>query len=345
MPFLSVLDQSPVPSGSSAPKALANSVELAVLAERLGYRRYWVAEHHSTTGLAGSAPEILVGHLASATSAIRVGSGGVMLPHYSAYKVAEQFKLLEALHPGRIDLGIGRAPGGSPLSSLALQRERDHRVGDDFASQLAELGAWLDDGFPPEHPFARLRATPSTPRRPDLWLLSSSGYSASAAAQAGAGLAWANFISAEGGPEAISHYRATFRPGQRREPEAALAVSVVCARSAEEADLLAKSADLWRLRLRDGSGDPGLVPSVEEALSVRLSAAERATIEANRSRLVVGDPDTVRERLEHLAKLHGVGEVIVVTIVHDHLARLESYRLLAESFGLVDDASAPPGRR
>lgn len=337
---LSVLDQSPMPEGASASEVLANTVELAQLAERLGFRRYWLAEHHGTGGLAGSAPEILITHVAANTSTIRVGSGGVMLSHYSPLKVAEQFHLLEALHPGRIDLGLGRAPGGEPLTSIALQRNRDHPAGDDFVEQLAELIAWLGGNFPAEHPFARLAATPLPAGNPPIWLLSSSGYSAAVAGHYGTGLCFAHFISDEGGPAAVDEYRRRFAerwPGEQ--PQASVAVGVICAETDEEADELAASADLWRLRSRR-YGERGPVPSSATARSFDYSPSDRSFIEQSRRKLIVGSPAVVHDRLEELAAAYGVEEVVVVTVVHDHEARLRSYGLLAEAFGLGDVSEA-----
>ena len=335
---LSVLDQSPIPSGSSVTTALGNSVNLAQLCERLGYERYWLAEHHGTAGLAGSAPEVLIAHVAAHTTAIRVGSGGVMLSHYSPLKVAEQFRLLEALHPGRIDLGIGRAPGSEQLAALALQRNRQHPSSDDFVEQIAELRAWFEGSFPAEHPFSRLRATPVPDDAPELWLLSSSGYSAKVAAHFGAGLCFAHFISAEGGPEAIATYRELFRAADEGgEAKASVAISVICADSDDEAERLAESGRLWRFRQRR-FGERGPVPPVTEALEYPYSAADRLLLEAGRGRAVVGGPERVRAELAALADTYEVDEVVVVTITHDHEARCRSYELLAEMFALTSRA-------
>ncbi|HVB06390.1 MAG TPA: LLM class flavin-dependent oxidoreductase [Acidimicrobiales bacterium] len=329
---LSVLDQSPMPEGSSASEVLANTVELAQLTERLGYRRYWLAEHHGTLGLAGSAPEILIAHVAAHTTSIRVGSGGVMLSHYSPLKVAEQFHLLESLHPGRIDLGLGRAPGGEPLTSIALQRNREHPAGDDFLEQLAELVAWFGGRFPEQHPFARLAATPLPEGNPPIWLLSSSGYSAAVAGHYGMGLCFAHFISDEGGPAAVEHYRARFTEAwPEDEPQATFAVGVICAESDAEADELATSADLWRLRSRRYN-ERGPVPSVASARAFPYSPTDRSFIEQSRQKLIVGSPGVVRERLETLAAAYGAEEIVIVTVIHDHAARLRSYELLAETF-------------
>ena len=337
---LAVLDQSPVPEGASAAEVLANTVELAQLAERLGYRRYWLAEHHGTGGLAGSAPEILIAHVAARTSRIRVGSGGVMLSHYSPLKVAEQFHLLESLHPGRIDLGLGRAPGGEPLTSIALQRNREHPAGDDFVEQLAELVAWLGGSFPEQHPFARLAATPLPEGNPPIWLLSSSGYSAAVAGHYGTGLCFAHFINDEGGPASVEQYRERFRATwPEDEPRASVAVGVVCAESDGEADELATSADLWRLRSRR-YGERGPVPSVATARTFSYSDSDRDFLAESRHKLVVGSPATVHERLEALADAYGCDEVVVVTVIHDHAARLRSYELLAEIFALEAEPAA-----
>jgi len=329
---LSVLDQSPISAGSDASTALANSVELVQLAERLGYRRYWVAEHHATSGLAGSAPEILIAHLAARTSTIRVGSGGVMLPHYSPFKVAEQFRVLEALYPGRIDLGVGRAPGGGQLSAVALQRNREQPVIDDFPRQIVELFTWLGDSFPDRHPFSKITATPVTAGEPAPWVLSSSGYGAAVAAQLGTGFCFADFINPEGGAGAVAHYLATYAPSRfMAAPQASVAVSVICARSDEEAERLAAPLGLWRRRLH--WGDPGRIPSVEDALA-ELAAGDKPELSPRRRRLVLGAPDRVADELKALAGAYGVEEIVVVTITHDHADRLRSYELLADAFGL-----------
>ena len=294
-----------------------------------------LAEHHGTTGLAGSAPEVLIAHVAAAnTTTIRVGSGGVMLSHYSPLKVAEQFRVLEALHPGRIDLGIGRAPGSEQLAALALQRNRQHPSSDDFIEQIAELLAWFEGSFPSEHPFARLRATPIPEHSPELWLLSSSGYSAKVAAHFGAGLCFAHFISADGGPEAIASYRALFQSGEAEgEPKASVAIGVICADSDDEAERLATSGRLWRFRQRR-FGERGPVPSVAEALEYPYSESDQSLLELGRGRLFLGGPEHVEKEVEALASAHGVDEVVVVTITHDHDARKRSYQLLAEAFSL-----------
>lgn len=330
---LSVLDQSPVPRGTSPGQALANTVELARLAERLGYRRYWLAEHHATSGLAGSAPEVLIAHVAASTERIRVGSGGVMLPHYSPLKVVEQFRVLHALHPDRIDLGIGRAPGSDGLTAFALQRSRRAVQEDDFDRQIAELLAWLDGGFPDDHPFRRVPATPVTPGGPALWLLSSSGYSAVAAARFGLAFCFAHFINPAVSRESMALYREHFAPSSRvAAPEASIAVSAICAETDDEAERLASSVRLWRLRL--GTGDPGPVPSVAEALAHPYAPEERRRVEGSSSRMLVGSAERVAKGLAALAEAHGVDEVVVVTITHDHAARMQSYELLAEAVGL-----------
>jgi luciferase family oxidoreductase group 1 len=335
---LSVLDQSPIPEGSTPAEALANTVDLAQATEHLGYERYWLAEHHASGGLAGSAPEILIAHVAANTCSIRVGSGGVMLSHYSPLKVAEQFRMLETLFPGRIDLGLGRAPGSEPLTAFALQRNRQHQSSDDFIDQLAELEAWLNGTFPEQHPFARITATPVPARAPDVWLLSSSGYSSAVAAHFGAGLCFAHFIADNGGPESIADYKARFVPSARHDsPAAAVAVGVVCADTNEEATALASSAALWRLRRRKGENGP--VPTVAEASGYTWTGSDLLAAGPAASRTIVGDPEQVRNQLSELAERYGVDDLVLVTITHDHAARVHSYELIAKEFGLSQPSS------
>jgi luciferase family oxidoreductase group 1 len=327
---LGVLDQSPIPSGTRPEEALRNSIDLAQHAERLGYGRYWLAEHHNTKGLAGPAPEVMVAAVAAATERIRVGSGGVMLPHYSPLKVAETFHVLEALHPGRIDLGVGRAPGGDPMSAAALRIPTAQ--GDQFPHQVQDLIGWLEDRMNGEHPFARVRATPEPGTNPPVWLLGSSDYSAAVAAVLGTGFSFAHFINPSLGDAVMSQYRENFKPSPTLPaPLANVGVGVVCAETTEEALRLSASVRLWRRRL--GRGDPGPVPSVDEALAELGPKALERPHDPER-RLVIGNPDEVRAQLIELAESYRVEELIVLTITHDHAARVRSYELLAETLEL-----------
>jgi len=333
---LSVLDQSPIRAGGTAAQAIGESVELALLAERLGYHRYWVAEHHASEGLAGTAPEILVARLAAATQAMRVGTGGVMLSHYSALKVAETFRVLEALYPGRIDLGIGRAPGSDYRTAQALAQGPGALGIEHFPQQIADLLGFLHDALPQGHPFAGVRAQPQGEGAPEFWLLGSSDHSAAYAAHFGCAFSFAHFINDQGGPQIMAAYREHFRPSPwQAEPMASIGVFVLCAESDEAAQRLGSSRDLWRLRLDLGLLGP--IPSIEEAEAYPYSREERLRIAVNRRRQVVGSPATVKERLLTLAGAYGVGELVIVSICHDFAARLRSYELLAEAFGL------PPG--
>ena len=332
---LSVLDQSPIAEGSTGAQALANTLDLAQLAEGLGYHRYWVAEHHGGPSLAGPSPEVLVGPIASVTSRMRVGSGGVMLPHYSPLKVAESFSVLSGLFPGRIDLGIGRASGTDPLTTFALQRDRRQAAPDDFPQQLAELLALLEDRMPPDHPFARLAELPGRPESPEPWLLGSSPQSAIWAAELGLPYAFADFINPAGAAIAAD-YRSRFRDvGRLPAPAVAVGAWVVCADTDDEARRLASSGRMTLALLRRGQLIP--VPPVEKALA--FLGNDGLAPESGR-RAVVGSPETVRARLEALAAEYGAEEVIAVTITHEHVARRRSYELLAEAFELP--RAAPP---
>ena len=323
----SVLDQSPIGEGTTGADALANTLDLARLADELGYHRYWVAEHHGTPMLAGAAPEILIAAIAGVTERLRVGSGGVMLPHYSPLKVAEVFSILCGLHPGRIDLGIGRAPGTDPHTMFALQRDRRQGAPDDFPEQLAELLAYLEDDFPAGHPFARLAALPGGPDRPEVWLLGSSGQSALWASQLGLPYSFADFIN-PAGAELAAAYRERFVPSRRRsEPYLAVAVSVVCAETDEEAERIAASGRMSFTLLRRGRLVP--VPSPEQAAEFFEREPEAFARTGRRS--IVGSPETVRAGLAAVAAEYAADEVTVVTITHDHQARCRSYELVAEA--------------
>jgi luciferase family oxidoreductase group 1 len=329
---LSVLDQSPVRSGGTAADALHETLDLAQACDRWGYQRYWLAEHHSTPGLAGSSPEVLIGQVAARTSRIRVGSGGIMLQHYSPLKVAECFRVLETLFPGRIDLGLGRAPGSDQLTARALKAEASPEA---FPQQVADVVGFLRARLPAGHPFARVVAMPSGPGAPDVWLLGSSDQSAMLAAQLGLAFSFANFISAEGGAEITRAYAREFRPSELlAAPRASAAVFVVCADAEAEALRLAKSRELFIVRLYTGRA--GRYPSVEEAEAYAYTDHERGIVEHARRRVIAGAPEQVRERLLGLAAEYGVEELVVVTITHDVKARRRSYELLAQVFGLEE---------
>jgi luciferase family oxidoreductase group 1 len=335
---LSVLDQSPIAEGSTGAQALRNTIDLARAADALGYHRYWVAEHHGGTMLAGPSPEALIGPIASATSRIRVGSGGVMLPHYSPLKVAETFSLLSGLFPDRIDLGLGRAPGTDPVTTQMLQRDRRQAPPDDFFEQLAELIAYLEDRFPPDHPLRRLASLPGLPEAPVLWLLGSSAQSAIWAGDLGLPYAFADFINSRDGAEIAQLYRQRFEGSDRQPtPSVAVAVWAIAAATDEEAERLAYSSRMAMTLLRRGRLIP--VPPVEKA--ERFLAAEGLLDKPAGRRLVLGTPGAVRAGLEEVAAEYGAEEVIVVSITHDHAARVRSYELIAEAFGLVADVAAP----
>ncbi|MFN2628989.1 MAG: LLM class flavin-dependent oxidoreductase [Gaiellaceae bacterium] len=324
---LSVLDQSPVSEGSSGAEALRRTIDLARLVDGLGYERYWVAEHHGTPMLAGTSPEALVPAIAAATARLRVGSGGVMLPHYSPFKVAEIFSVLSGLFPGRVDLGLGRAPGTDRETTVALQRDRSRPLLDDFPQQLAELLGYLNGTLPPNHPFARLAALPGRPERPELWLLGSSPQSAVWAAQLGLSYAFADFINPTGAEHA-QLYRARFAPSAELvQPRVAVALAAICAETDEQAEQLAASGRMVFSLFR--SGRLIQVPPVEKAL--RFLASGDAPPSGRRA--IVGSPETVRAGIEEIAGAYGAEEAIVVTITYDHAARRRSYELLAEAFG------------
>lgn len=331
--LLSVLDQSPIAEGSTGADALHNTLDLARLADALGYHRYWVAEHHGGPMLASASPEVLIGPIAAATTQIRVGSGGVMLPHYSPYKVAETFTILAALFPGRIDLGLGRAAGTDPMTTYALQRDRRTASPDDFPQQLTELLAYFDDTMPDDHPFRHLTAMlPGRPELPAPWLLGSSPQSAIWAGQLGLPYAFADFIN-PGGAEIAALYRQRFSPARELQaPETAVAAWVLCAPTDEEAQFLASSSRMTLTLLR--RNQLIAVPPPDKAVAFLEREGKPAGGSLPERRGIIGSQATVRAGIEQLASDYGAQEVIVVTITHDHLARRRSYELIAEALGL-----------
>jgi luciferase family oxidoreductase group 1 len=331
---LSVLDVSPVASGSTSTDALRNTLDLAQLADKLGFTRYWLAEHHNTPLIASSAPEIMIGHVADVTKNIRVGSGGMMLPNHTPLKVAETFRVLEALHPGRVDLGIGRAPGTDSLTALALRRSRELLGADDFPARLQDLLTFLDHGFPPNHPLERIRAMPDDVPMPEIWLLGSSDFSAELSAQMGLRFAFAHHIQPWPAIGALRLYHEHFKPSEYlKQPESLIGVSVVCAETDARAEQIARPLALTLLRFR--SGKMGRFPSIEEATNYPFSPEERQIVEMNRDRSFVGSPARVRDHLTQLAEQSGVDEIMITTMTHEHADRRRSYELLAEAFGLA----------
>jgi luciferase family oxidoreductase group 1 len=329
---LSVLDQSPIICGHAPAQAVAETVKLARAADALGFHRYWLAEHHAVAALADPCPEVLLTRVASATERIRVGTGGVLLPYYSALKVAEVFRMLEALFPGRIDLGLGRAPGGDMRTAQALSSGA-YSAADRFAEQVQDLVGFLDDALPPDHPYAQVKAMPAGPAAPPVWLLGSSDYSGALAAALGLRFAFAHFISAQGGDQVTRAYRARFQPSARENaPHAVVCAFVICAESAAEAEKLAACVDLRRLQMAQGLNTP--IPTLAQAESQTYSERELAYIRSQRARAVIGDPSQVRERLLQLREAFDADELMILTITGDYASRLKSYELLAREFAL-----------
>ena len=312
---------------------MRNSIDLAVCAERWGYSRYWVAEHHNTPGMACPAPELMIGQIAAATSTIRVGSGGVMLPNHSPLRVAESFRLLEALYPGRIDLGIGRAPGTDGVTAYALRRSTTS--GDEFPAQLAELLAFTGGGFPDDHPFRTVSAQPADVELPPIWILGSSDYGAQVAAAMGVGFAFARHLNPRGAEPAMALYRERFEPSEALDaPTTILALSAICAEKTDIADALASSMALGVIRMRQGR--PGRLPSPEEAAAHDYNEGEQDQVRRYRRAQVLGTPDEVCAQLAQLVDETGTDEVMIMSMVHDHKARLRSYELISGALGLAD---------
>ncbi len=344
---LSILDQSTVVSGRTPGEAIRETMALARHADALGYRRFWMSEHHNSAAHAGTAPEILAAAIAATTQRIRVGTAGVMLPHYSSLKVAEQFRVLEAIAPGRIDLGLGRAPGSDGRTAFALNPNAAEAAGR-FPAQVMEVMGWLGDGLPENHLFRTITAQPVGETRPEVWILGSSDYGAQVAAYFGLPYSFAHFFTDGGGSEqAIAIYREAFRPhpdrpGRLAAPHPGLGVFCLVADTEAEALRLFRSRELWRLMRDRGLFVP--LPSVAEAEAYEYAEVERGRIGRMRERAMVGAPEQVRVRLEALSAQHGgIAEFAVVTPCHDPQARWRSFALLAEACGLpAGDAAATP---
>jgi luciferase family oxidoreductase group 1 len=324
---LSVLDLAPVAAGSTSAQALRNTVELAKHTEALGYVRFWLAEHHNMPGIASSAPAVLIGQVAAATSRIRVGSGGVMLPNHPPLVVAEQFGMLTALYPDRIDLGLGRAPGTDQRTARALRRSAGPLSADDFPQQLGELMGYFDDD-PSSAQDGGLHAVPAAGNRPPVWLLGSSGYSAQLAGMLGLPFAFAHHFSSENTLPAVALYRQSFRPSEAlAQPYVLIAASVVAAEDDERARWLSGSMGLSFLRLRQGR--PGPLPTPEDAAEYPFTDMERLVMEDRQASQISGGPDTVRKGVEALVEATGADELMITSMVHDHRERLRSYELVA----------------
>jgi luciferase family oxidoreductase group 1 len=329
---LSVLDQSPVLSGQTPAQAIAATLELARRAEELGYHRYWLAEHHAIAALADPCPEVLLARLGAETTRLRIGTGGVLLPYYSPFKVAEVFRMLEALYPGRVDLGIGRAPGGDARTAHAVGGGQ-LPTAEDFPQRVWEVVGHLDGTLPADHPHKHVRLQPGGDTAPQVWLLGSSDYSGALAAQMGLRFAFAHFINPRGGDLVTRAYRDRFQPSSReRAPAAVVCVFVICAEDDAQAERLAASIDLRRLHMALNLDTP--VPTLAEAERHAYSEEERRYVRAQRERAVIGGPETCRRELTALLERYGADELMALTITGDYASRLRSYELLAGALGL-----------
>lgn len=338
-PLLSVLDLMPIRPFTTAVDAMQDTLRLAETADRLGFHRYWLAEHHATPGLACPSPEIMVGQVAARTRRIRVGSGGVMLSNYSALKVAESFRMLAALFPGRIDLGIGRAAGANRRTAEALANGPGALPTEQFPRRVADLLDFLHDTVPPDHPFADVLTAPVGSGVPEVWLLGSSTESARLAAKYGTAYSFAHFFTPNGGGEVIKAYAEMFRPSrERRVPCASVAVSVICDEDEATARRLAKQRDFYLSRVYAKLGGP--YPSPAEVEGYTFSTEEQSLLDGLHACTIVGTSDRVRDQIYEVASSYGVSEILVSTITPDVASRLRSYELLADAFGLAEQ----PGR-
>ena len=322
---LSILDQSPIISGHDARRALEETIALARRADELGYYRYWLAEHHAIAALADPCPEVLVARLGAETKKLRIGTGGVLLPYYSAFRVAETFRMLEALYPGRIDLGIGRAPGGDARTAQAVAGG-GFPDASQFPQQIWQLAGHLDGTLPADHPYKPVRVQPEVTSAPELWLLGSSEYSGALAAQLGLPFSFAHFINPRGGEEVTRAYRRHFRAGRESAPRAMVCTFLICAESDAEAERLAAPIDLRRLHMALNIDTP--IPTDAEAAQQRYSVDEHRYVMSQRARAVIGSPATCRAALEEMASRYEADEVMVLTITGSYATRSRSYELL-----------------
>ena len=345
--YLSVVDQSPVKSGHTAGDALRETIELAAAVEEMGYHRYWLAEHHSLPNFAGTSPEVLIGHVAARTKKIRVGSGGIMLSHYSAFKVAENFRMLDSLHPGRIDLGIGRAPGSDQITAAALSFPNHPREIRHFPRQVVDLLGYLRGDLEDGHIFSQIQAGPDREpvTAPEVWLLGSRYESAYMAAQLGLPFAYAHFfgIAVEEGPAIAANYRENFKPSlYLSEPKVNVGVHVICAETEEEAQRLAGPRNL--ARLQNITGRAKGIPSVEESIAYQYSTDEYRFVRQYAEVCADGDPQQVKEQLDDIADMYQTNDLSIVTICHDYADRRRSYELVAEVCGYFEDSSDKAGQ-
>jgi len=329
----SVLDQSPHSAGTPQDAAIRASIALAQLCDDLGYERYWVSEHHNSSSIVGTAPEILMAAIAATTRGIRIGSAGIMLPHYSALKVAEQFRVLDAIAPGRIDLGVGRAPGSDGLTAHALNPHSN--AAEEFPRQVQELQHWVSgSALPAGHPYRSIAALPSSPTTPQMWILGSSNYGAQLAAHFGLPYAFAYFFSEGAGvDEALDLYRRNYRPSALHpEPLPTICVWALAADTEQQAKRLLMTREYWRAGFEKGLRLP--LASPEDAAAYAYSDAERSMIDKLRAAALVGTAEQVADKLHALGKRLGLEEMVINTWTFDPQARRQSYALLARTFGL-----------
>ncbi|HWO95275.1 MAG TPA: LLM class flavin-dependent oxidoreductase [Bacillus sp. (in: firmicutes)] len=326
---LSVLDQSVIRKGQDARTALQQTIELAKITEELGYTRFWVAEHHNSNGMAGTSPDILISAIASNTRKIRVGSGGVLLPQYSPYKVAENFKVLEALYPNRIDLGVGRSPGGSPATRLALT-DSIRRSMNEFPRQLSDLQGYMNNDLPQSHPYSDVTAYPLSETSPQLWVLGVTHRGARAAAESGTAFTFGHFIYPADGQRAMKNYLENFQPSMSlSKPKTNVCIFVVCAHTQEKAEEMALSQDLWLLAVEKG-GDTR-IPSLAEAKSRMITKEDQKKIIENRKRMIIGSPEKVKDSLLRLSEKYQTDEFMIINNTYDFQDKLQTYSLLAET--------------
>ena len=327
---LSILDQAPISAGKTAGEALDASLQLAKLGDELGYTRYWIAEHHDMNGLACPNPDVMLGKIGAQTRKIRIGAGAVLLPHYKPYRVAETYNLLATLYPGRIDLGIGRAPGGSAEVTMALSDNFLEQVRK-YPESLDELLQFLNNDFPEGHMFSKIEPTPIPKASPQPWLLGTSEKSAVLAAEKRMPYTFGHFMSSQDGPAIVRDYKEGItKHDAKKVPQAIVAVSVICAKTTEEAEALALSNQLWKVLQDKGEGQNG-VPSIEEARSYPFNDKELEKMAQMKQKMVIGNPDEVKQQLIDLQKQYNVDELMIVTITHDYEARRRSYELIAEA--------------